>query len=141
MHSPQRTARAAVKSAHFGCWSSHIHGRAHGGPQFRVSHGQLQRRRNIDVASGISMVMAHRACVCRWCILAALGGVPRCWLDCPRRRPAPKRQRAPGVPGCSCEGAPWKQISDPFNYDFPMRAIMYSFYHEWIHVSYLRGGA
>ena len=84
------------------------------------------------------MAMSHRACVCRSCILAALGGVPRCWLDCPRRRPAPKRQRAHGVPGSSCEGTPWKQISDPFNYDFPMRAIMYSCYRERMNVPYRR---
>ena len=61
--------------------------------------------RNIDVASGISMAIAHRACVYRGCIPAALGGVPRRWLDCPRKRPASKRQSAPRAAGaCSCEG-------------------------------------
>jgi hypothetical protein len=33
---------------------------------------------------------------------------------------------------------PWKQISDPFNYDFPMRAIMYSCYRERMNVPYRR---
>ena len=37
-------ARASVKAAHFNYWLSHIHGRAHGGPQFRVSHSQLRGR-------------------------------------------------------------------------------------------------
>ena len=33
---------------------------------------------------------------------------------------------------------PWKQISDPFNYDFPMPAIMYSCYRERMNVPYRR---
>ena len=33
---------------------------------------------------------------------------------------------------------PWKQISHPFNHDFPMRAIMYLCYHERMNVPYLR---
>ena len=33
---------------------------------------------------------------------------------------------------------PWKQISEPFNYDFPMRAIMYSCYRERMNVPYRR---
>ena len=57
--------------------------------------------RNIDVASGISMAIAHRACVYRGCIPAALGGVPRRWLDCPRKKRASKRQSAPGVAGAA----------------------------------------
>ena len=107
-HSQPTAPRARIrKAAHFNYRLSHIHGQAHGGSQFRVSHGQLRGRRNIDVASGVSMAMAHRACACRWCIPAALGGVPRRWFDCPRKRRASKRQSAPGVAAagaCSCEG-------------------------------------
>ena len=102
-HPTAHRARAAIKAAHFSYWPSHIHGRAHGGPQFRVS--QLRRRRDMDIACGVLMAVAHRACACRWCISLVPGGVPQRWLDCPRKRPTPKRQSAPGVAGaCSCEG-------------------------------------
>ena len=140
MHNPQRTTRAA---SHFRYRASLIQSlcRAHGGPtdQLRVSMRKLPRRTNSAIASAALMSMANRACAYRRYIPAGLGEVPQ-------KRPAPKRQRAPVVPGLCLQlrghahiRAAWKQINHSFNHVLPMCAIMYSCCHECIHVPYLRG--
>ena len=62
IHSPQRTARAAVNAAHFSYWPSHIRGRAHGGPQLKAI--QLRMRSDIDIASGVLMAIAEMFYIC-----------------------------------------------------------------------------
>ena len=72
------------------------------------------------------------------------GAPPRRWGGCSGIKPGLKMQHAPGVPAAargSAHPCTIETNQHSFNYDFPMRAIICSFYHEWIHVSYLRGGA
>ncbi len=73
---------------------------------------------------------------------------PRRWKERPGIKPRLKRQDAPaaGVPvpaHAAARGSAHSRTIETnqhsFNYDFPMRAIICSCYHEWIHVSYLRG--
>ena len=100
------------------------------GPQFRVS--QLRRRRDI------AMTIDHRA------LCQAIPPVHLCGAGggCSGIKPGLKRQHAPGVPAAargSAHPCIIETYQHSFDYDFPMRAIICSFYHEWIHVSYLRG--
>ena len=82
----------------------------------------------------------------------AAGGSSRRWVECPGagwiapegdlRRKGNVRARGAWLQlrgDVHIRGStPWKQISDPFNHDFPMRAIMYSCYRERMNVPYRR---
>ena len=81
----------------------------------------------------------------------AAGGSSRRWVECPGAGwIAPEgdlRRKGNARPGCLAAAA-WGRahprqhtmgkISDPFNYDFPMPAIMYSCYRERMNVPYRR---
>ena len=76
-------------------------------PDFRSGVSQLQLRRcmDIDIASNVSIAMAHRACACRWWIPA--GKAARAWGSW--LAPAAARGRA--HPRHHTYITPWKQIN------------------------------
>ena len=136
MHNPQCTARAVLKAAHFHHRVAHIQGPS--------SYAWRPRIRTSVQGQPTAEAQGHRYSQrpSRTAPVHTAGAPQRRWGGCPGMKPGLGRQREPGVPAAGRGSAHPRTIETnqhPFNYDFPMRAIICSCYHEWIHVSCLRG--